>query len=221
MRASACLDWSAIDTVLLDMDGTLLDLSFDNWFWREHVPDRYARSRGLELDVAKALLEPKFRACAGTINWYCIDYWSRELELDIGDLKRAVRHEVRFLPGAEDFLLRLAATGKRRVLVTNSHPETLAIKTTHVPLAAYFDASHSSHDFALPKEHPAFWARFQASEPFDPERTLFVDDSVPVLKSAQDFGIAWLRAVRRPDTGRPANQIEGFLAVDGVMDLLS
>jgi putative hydrolase of the HAD superfamily len=221
MRASASVDWSAIDTVLLDMDGTLLDLSFDNWFWREHVPEHYARKRGLELSAAQSLLEPKFRACAGTINWYCIDYWSRELDLDIPRLKRAVRHEVRFLPGAEDFLRRLAATGKRRVLVTNSHPETLAIKTMHVPLAAHFDASHSSHGFALPKEHPEFWARFQAIEPFDPERTLFVDDSVPVLKSAQQFGIAWLRAVRRPDTGRPANQIQGFLAVDSVMDLLS
>jgi putative hydrolase of the HAD superfamily len=221
MHASPAVDWSAIDTVLLDMDGTLLDLSFDNWFWREHVPGHYARSKGLAPGDAQAILEPKFRACAGTINWYCIDYWSRELDLDIRELKQAVRHEVRFLPGAEDFLLRLAATGKRRILVTNSHPETLAIKTSYVPLAAHFDASHSSHGFALPKEDPAFWERFQAIEPFDPARTLFVDDSVPVLESAQHFGIAWLRAVRRPDTGRPPNQIQGFVAVDGVRDLLS
>jgi putative hydrolase of the HAD superfamily len=221
MRASSAVDWSAIDTVLLDMDGTLLDLSFDNWFWREHVPGQYARNRGLDPGAAKALLEPKFRACAGTINWYCLDYWSRELDLDIRDLKHAVRHHVRFLPGAEDFLRKLAATGKRRVLVTNSHPATLAIKTLHVPLAAHFDASHSSHGFALPKEDPGFWARFQASEPFDPERTLFVDDSPAVLESARRFGIAWLRAVRRPDSGRPPNPIEGFVAVDGVADLLS
>ncbi|HBT55971.1 MAG TPA: haloacid dehalogenase, partial [Pseudomonas sp.] len=32
------LNWNAIDTVLLDMDGTLLDLHFDNHFWLEHMP---------------------------------------------------------------------------------------------------------------------------------------------------------------------------------------
>ena len=36
--AQAIIDWTRIDTILLDMDGTLLDLGFDNFFWREHVP---------------------------------------------------------------------------------------------------------------------------------------------------------------------------------------
>jgi len=220
MSSPTAVDWSGIDTVLLDLDGTLLDLSFDNWFWREHVPGHYGRAKGLDAREAWAALEPKFRAAAGTINWYCIDYWSRELDLDIPLLKRAVRHEVRFLPGAEEFLAKLAAMGKRRVLITNSHPETLAIKGEHVPLATHFDASYSSHRFAAPKEDQAFWPRFRAQEPFDPARTLFVDDSIPVLESARRFGIAWLRAVRQPDSGRPPNEIRGFAAVDRVADLL-
>ena len=220
MTVPTAVDWSGIDTVLLDMDGTLLDLRFDNWFWREHVPDHYGRARGLDAAAAWAQLEPKFRAAMGTINWYCIDYWSRELDLDIPLLKRAVRHEVRFLPGAEEFLVRLAATGKRRVLITNSHPETLAIKGEHVPLAAHFDACYSSHHFEVPKEDPSFWPRFHRHEPFEPARTLFVDDSIAVLESARRFGIAWLRAVRRPDSGRPPNEIESFAAVDRVADLL-
>lgn len=220
MSSPTAVDWSRIDTVLLDLDGTLLDLSFDNWFWREHVPGHYGRAKGLDAHQAWAALEPKFRAAAGTINWYCIDYWSRELDLDIPTLKRAVRHEVRFLPGAEEFLAKLAAMGKRRVLITNSHPETLAIKGEHVPLEAHFDASYSSHRFEVPKEDPAFWPRFRAHEPFDPARTLFVDDSIAVLESARRFGIAWLRAVRQPDSGRPPNEIQGFVAVDRVADLL-
>ncbi len=220
MNLPTAVDWSGIDTVLLDLDGTLLDLRFDNWFWREHVADHYGRAKGLDAAEASACLEAKFRAAAGTINWYCIDYWSRELDLDIPVLKRAVRHEVRFLPGAEQFLLRLAATGKRRVLITNSHPETLAIKNEHVPLTAHFDASYSSHRFEAPKEDPAFWPRFRAREPFEPGRTLFVDDSIAVLESAGRYGIGWLRAVRRPDSGRPPNEIRGFPAVDGVADLL-
>jgi len=220
MSVPTAVDWSGIDTVLLDLDGTLLDLRFDNWFWREHVPGHYGRANGLDAGEAWAVLEPKFRAVMGTMNWYCIDYWSRELDLDIPLLKRAVRHEVRFLPGAEEFLLKLATTGKRRVLITNSHPETLAIKSEHVPLAAHFDASYSSHRFEVPKEDPAFWARFRAHEPFEPARTLIVDDSPLVLESARRYGIAWLRAVRRPDSGRPPNEINGFAAVDRVADLL-
>jgi len=220
MSVPTAVDWSGIDTVLLDLDGTLLDLRFDNWFWREHVPGHYGRANGLDAGEAWAVLEPKFRAVMGTMNWYCIDYWSRELDLDIPLLKRAVRHEVRFLPGAEEFLLKLATTGKRRVLITNSHPETLAIKSEHVPLAAHFDASYSSHRFEVPKEDPAFWARFRAHESFEPARTLIVDDSPLVLESARRYGIAWLRAVRRPDSGRPPNEINGFAAVDRVADLL-
>ncbi|MEO1576619.1 MAG: HAD family hydrolase, partial [Pseudomonadota bacterium] len=30
--------WSDIDNVLLDMDGTLLDLNFDTVFWLQVVP---------------------------------------------------------------------------------------------------------------------------------------------------------------------------------------
>ncbi len=180
----------------------------------------YARRSGLEPESAKALLASRFDACRGTMNWYCIDHWSRELGLDVRALKRAVRHEVRYLPGAEQFLRELAQTGKRRILVTNAHPETLAIKSEHVPFAAHFDATHSSHGFAVPKEHPEFWARFSAREPFDPARALFVDDSVPVLAAARDFGIAWLRAVRSPDSGRPPNETADYVAIDGVADLL-
>ena len=214
------MDWSAIDTVFLDMDGTLLDLAFDNWFWQELVPHRYALQHGLGTAESKALLAPKFRAAAGTIDWYCIDHWTRELGLDIGTIKRAAAAKVSFLPGAEEFLQRLRERGKRCVLVTNAHPETLAIKNERVALIRHFDASYSAHPFAAPKEHPDFWRRLGATEPFVPSRTLFVDDSLPVLDNARRFGIGWLRAVRRPDSGQPPKETGGFVAVDRVLDLL-
>jgi len=137
MQTRGSVDWSAIDTVLLDMDGTLLDLRFDNWFWQDHIPALWARRHAIPLDDARAVLAPRFEAAVGTIDWYCIDHWSRQLDLDVGAIKRAAASEVRFLPGAEDFLARLGAAGKRRVLVTNAHPETLAIKNARILAVAF------------------------------------------------------------------------------------
>jgi putative hydrolase of the HAD superfamily len=220
MVSCAALDWSAIDTVMLDMDGTLLDQRFDNWFWQELIPSRYAAANGISPQQAWTLLAPKFRAVRGTINWYCIEYWSRELNLDIAAIKRTALGHVRYLPGAQDFLIRLKVSGKRRVLVTNAHPVTLAIKNEQASLTDYFDVCYSTHSFRAPKEDAAFWPRLLAQEPFDPERTLFVDDSIAVLDEARRFGIGWLFAVRIPDWGRPAQDTGCYAAVDGVADLM-
>jgi 5'-nucleotidase len=220
MNSSPAVDWSAIDTVLLDMDGTILDLRFDNWFWQELIPRRYAAMHGLSDADAKGLLKPKFGSIRGTIQWYCVDYWTRELGLDIAAIKREALAEVGFLPGAEQFLRKLKSIGKRCVLVTNAHPVTLAIKNERIALCSYFDASYSTHRFAAPKEDAAFWPRLAAAEAFVPKRTLFVDDNLAVLDAARSFGIAWLRAVRRPDSARGPQDTGGYAAVDRLADLL-
>jgi 5'-nucleotidase len=220
MSKHSALDWSAIDTVLLDMDGTLLDQRFDNWFWQELIPSRYAEAEGITVAEAWAVLFPKFRAVLGTIQWYCLDYWSEELGLDVVGIKRAALEQVGYLPGAQDFLVKLKASGKRRILITNAHPLTLAIKNEQVRLTSHFDACYSTHTFNAPKEDAAFWPRLLAKEPFHPQRTLFVDDSIPVLDAAHRFGITWLRAVRIPDSARPAQDTGGYAAVDGVADLM-
>ena len=146
--------WDDIDTVLLDMDGTLLDLRFDNYFWLEILPERYARRHELSLEAARARLAPLFIAKQGTLDWYCIDFWSRELSLDIAELKREACGEVRFLPGAEQFLQALQQRGRDPVLVTNAHRGVLEIKAAQTGLARYFRRIVSSHDFGVPKEHP-------------------------------------------------------------------
>jgi 5'-nucleotidase len=220
MRSAPAIDWQAVDTVLLDMDGTLLDLRFDNWFWLTLVPGCYAAARGVSEAEAQRLLRPKFQDVAGTLQWYCIEYWTRELRLDIPALKRQAQARVGFLPGAKSFLQKLRRSGKRALLVTNSHPKTLAIKDERVALRQYFDACYSSHAFDAPKEHAAFWQKLTQLENFEPARTLFVDDSLPVLESAREFGIAHLRAVRRPDTGSPPQATGSFAAIDGVKELL-
>jgi HAD superfamily hydrolase (TIGR01509 family) len=189
-------DWDRIDTVLLDLDGTLLDLAYDNYLWLQRVPVEYAAARGLSVDAAREQLAPRFRACEGTLDWYCIEHWSRELGLDIARLHREEGARIAWLPGAPEFLARVRALGKRVVLLTNSHPELLRIKDVKAGVSRHFDALFSSHTFRVPKEDPRFWGAVRTVEPFDPERSMFVDDSLPVLRAGRDAGIRWIYAVR-------------------------
>jgi 5'-nucleotidase len=220
LEARGIASWPAIDTVLLDMDGTLLDLRFDNYFWLEVVPHRYAQRHALTLADAHAALRPRFASKQGTLDWYCTDFWSRELDLDIALLKAEVREVVRYLPGAEKFLRELKASGLRRILVTNAHPDALRIKEQQTNLLSYLDAAVSSHQYGFPKEHPEFWSQLLANLQFDRERTLFIDDSVPVLRAAQQFGIRHLVAIAHPDSTLTRREIDEFPSVHAVAELL-
>jgi putative hydrolase of the HAD superfamily len=214
------LPWSEIDTVLLDMDGTLLDLAFDNFFWLELVPSEYARVHGMAEAEARANIKQRYDRVVGSLSWYCVDHWSRELGLDIPALKWRHKHLVRYLPMVPEFLAAVRQRGKRLLLVTNAHRATLAVKVAQTGIDAYFDGLHSSHDFAAPKESDLFWRKLQANLAFDSGRTVLIEDSLAVLGAAREFGIEHTIAIRVPDSGQPMRQIEGFAAVNGVADLL-
>jgi putative hydrolase of the HAD superfamily len=213
--------WRGIDTVLLDLDGTLLDLHYDSHFWHDTVPAAWGARRGLDAAAALAALRPRFRALEGTLDWYSTDYWSRELGLDIVALKLRDPSRIGWLPGAREFVRQLRAMRKRVVLATNSHPAVLAIKHQHTGVVDEVDVAFSSHQFGAPKESAAFWTGLHAAEPYDAARTLFVDDNASVLRAAHSAGIAALVAIRKPDsvgTTRPPHE---FPAVDSVAALLS
>jgi putative hydrolase of the HAD superfamily len=202
------------------MDGTLLDLHFDNHFWLEHVPKRYAQARGLAPEVAKAQLLARYRDIEGTLEWYCIDHWSRELGLDIALLKQEVEHLIAVHPHVLDFLETLERRGKRRVLVTNAHQKALALKLARTRLGGHFDRVICSHDLQVAKEAPGFWSLVHAIEPFDMERTLFIDDSTSGLRAARDYGFRWLIAVVEPDSKGPRREVADFPAIAHFGDLL-
>ncbi len=214
------LDWTQIDTVFLDMDGTLLDLHFDNHFWLEHVPRRYAEHRGLEPEQAQQELIEKYRSIEGTLEWYCVDRWSRELGLDIALLKEEVDHLIAVHPHVIEFLEALTRAGKRRVLVTNAHQKSIALKMDRTRLFGHLDRIVCAHDLGLPKEDPRFWQRLNDIEPFDPERTLFVDDSLSVLESAHSHGFRWLLTVLQPDSRQPQKDGGCFTAIRDFSEII-
>jgi putative hydrolase of the HAD superfamily len=213
-------DWKRIDTVCLDMDGTVLDLRFDNLFWLEELPRRWGAARGLSRDQAIAELLPRFNARRGTLEWYCIDHWSEELGFDIPALKRELRAEIRYLDGAPEFLDLLRGLGKRVLLTTNAHPLSLEVKDQQTGLSRHFDATISSHEFGVPKERPEFWQALHERRHVDVRRTLFVDDSAAVLHAAVAAGVGWLYQVLQPDSTRPPHApVAGIPGVLRLADL--
>ncbi len=214
------LDWNTIDTVLLDMDGTLLDLNFDNYFWQEHVPIRYAEKYSLEVHEAKETLTPRFREAEGTMEWYCVDYWSRILGLDIARLKAEVDHLIAVHPHVIDFLDSLKQHNIRRVLVTNAHQKSLMLKLDRTGIQQHLDQIICAHDFGMPKEDTHFWNRLAQEIDFDKHRSLLVDDSLPVLRSAQAYGIRHLLAVRKPDSQNVEKDVQEFRAIDDFSDIM-
>jgi len=184
--------WETITWVLLDMDGTLLDKHFDDYFWETLVPEEFARRRGLSLTAARQEVFARYQREEGTLNWTDIDFWSQELELDIPALKESIRHLIEVHPDAEDFLRFLKRLDKKVALVTNAHWKTLNLKMNHTGLLGYFDAVVSSFDLGAPKEEQAFWQALERKIAFQPEHTLLVDDNAEVLATARRYGIRYL-----------------------------
>jgi putative hydrolase of the HAD superfamily len=215
------INWDDIRHVFLDMDGTLLDLHFDNHFWLHYLPEHYADKHGIDPGEARELLYKRFTATEGTLNWYCLDYWSRELDVNIVALKREVAHLIQVHEQVIELLDELRVRGKRLVLLTNAHRGSLNLKIEQTGIDGHFDRVISSHDLGLAKENPGFWDRLSELEPFDVRHSLLVDDSLSVLANAQQAGLAYVLAVRWPDTRQDEREVVNCESVRGVAELLA
>ena len=214
------LPWRDIDTVLLDMDGTLLDLHYDNHFWLEHLPQRYAELHGISRAMAELELMPLFERNAGQLQWYCLDFWSAELKIPVRELKRETADLIALRPDADTFLAAIKEAGKRVIMITNAHRDSLSLKLERIELAPYFERLISSHDYGFPKESPQFWDALHVDIGFEPARSLFIDDTLPILRSARDFGVRHLLAVKQPDSKKGPKDTEEFAALGDYRELL-
>lgn len=215
----SAVDWSRVDVVLLDMDGTLLDLRYDNEFWFDHLPGLVAARRGMPVAEVHGEIQQHAAAIAGTLDFYCLDYWSARLGLDVARANAELAHLIRIRPEVPEFLAWLRDARRPVWLVTNSHVAGLDFKLERTGLRVSLDAVISAHELGVPKEHPGFWQAL-AGKGVNLARSLLVDDNLAVLKCARAAGVGQCLAVRQPDSARPPQETHEWRAVDGFLALL-
>jgi putative hydrolase of the HAD superfamily len=199
----------------------VLDLAFDNYFWLELLPQHVARARGISLIAAKEQMQRHTLRVHGSLQWYCIEHWSEQLRLDVAAIKHATRNRIAYLPGALEFLRHARKPSRRLVIVTNAHPQTLAIKLRQTHLDRYVDAVFSSHDFGHPKETAEFWSGFERVADLERDSAVLVDDSAAVLDAAKNHGLAGVVTITRPDSSRPQREThpDGGPAIAALADI--
>ncbi len=215
-----CSAWEDINTVLLDMDGTLLDLHFDNHFWLTYVPMCYAKKHQLTAMQADKLLMQKYAEVRGRLDWYCVDYWSKELSLDIKQLKYDMVDKISIRPEVDEFLVWLNQHNKRVILVTNAHPVSLWLKMDKTGLHGHFDKIIHAHDLGLAKEHNGFWEKLQSIETYQADKTLLIDDNIEVLDSASSYGIKYCLGIHKPDSQGEAVETEQYLTLKSFKEIM-
>lgn len=213
---SKTVEWDCIDTVFLDMDGTLLDKYFDDFFWEHHVPAVFAEKNNLDERQSRKELLARYKRVENSLQWTDLHFWSRQLELDIPQLKQDVGHMVAELDHTAAFLKYLKSTGKHLCLITNAHPIGLEIKLSKTQIAPYFHQIITSDSVGEAKENVAFWHKLEKHIDFDKRTTFFADDTEKVLQAADRYGIKHLVHIahassrKRPEYSRHFHSIADF-----------
>ena len=208
-----------VSYVLLDMDGTILDLHFDNYFWNHYLHRRYSEMKMVPLEKAITYIHETLAAEHGSLNWYCTDYWSRKFDLDIIALKKELSHLIQYREGSLKFLERLSKTSIKSTIVTNAHPDVIRLKNTLTRLETWVPNFISSHDFGVPKEKAEFWELVIQKRNLDISQTMVIDDNISCLEAARETGIAYQVSITKPDSKREKQVSSEFRAIEDLNSL--
>ena len=209
-----------IKFVLLDMDGTLLDKYFDDYFWGNLLPEKYAEKYHMTFSKARENLMKQYRKREGTLSWTDLDFWSGELNLDVPALKEQIKHLIEVHPNVEEFLKMIKGRKKKLFLVTNAHYKTIDLKLKKTLIGKYFDSVLSSFDVGYPKESLMFWKEAEKHLRFERDKTLFIDDSEEILKTAKQYGIKYIVYKAKANSRIKPKKSDEFLYIFDFRELM-
>ncbi|MBE2898754.1 GMP/IMP nucleotidase [Pasteurellaceae bacterium 20609_3] len=214
------LNWAAIDTVIFDLDGTLIDLALDYEFWKTIVPQAYSATHAVADAAAEQLLSAHYARIEHSMQWYDVDYWADTLQLPIREMLHTHVQNIKVRSNTQKLLTALKRAGKQLMLLTDSHPYSLQEKLAQCDLAPFFDIMVSSHEFQHPKMTDALWRELIATYGIIPDRTLLIDDMQPVLDCARANGIGHTLAIRTPNSLAGEKHFDGHESISDFAQLL-
>ena len=206
----------SIETFFLDMDGTLLDLAYDNYFWHEHIPNIYAKKNNISYEKAKTKFEKMYKNKKNTIEWYSLDYWSAILEINLGDELLKTKNKIKIFPGVVEFLTNIKRKKIKIILLTNCPRKMLNVKLTQTKLWGYFNKIISSEDYGYAKETNEFWYNLKKNIIFEKDSSVFIDDDQNVLDFSYENGIKNIFCINIPDSKKERQIIKRYKSIDSI-----
>jgi putative hydrolase of the HAD superfamily len=213
-------DWTGVDDVLLDMDGTLLDRDFDNFFFEDELPRRYAALHRMTEQAAREQLFALYRAVEGELAWTDLHYWTNRLGIDVVALTQELSNRIGYLPGVEGFLGAVRAKRKRMTVLTNAHAEGVAIKCRKTGVDKQVDRIVTAFEVGCLKMRPDYWPACRTLVGFDPGRSLYIDDDEACLAAAEAFGIRHIFHSSRSSTKLPPQPSGRYTPLENLQDLM-
>ena len=177
--------------MLVDMDGVILDNTYDNNFWQNQIPGVISKNKNISFEDAKRLAVQIFNYKKNTKDWYDVDYWSNMLNVDIEAEKRSSISfdRIQLYEGVTKTLNKLK-DNFRLILITNAHRKTLNIKLEKYDLSPYFENMICAHELHYVKENIQLWYMLKSRFKLDYTKTLLIEDTINNIKVGLSAGIS-------------------------------
>jgi len=176
--------------VLWDLDGTLADSLAPHWVaWRETMLREFER-----------ITYEQFLQSFGKRNDLILREWlgddiTAERIQRIGDAKEAryreiiAREGLTPLPGARDWVLRLAAGGWRQAIASSAPRANIEAAMRALDFSGCFQTSVGAEDVTAGKPDPEIFLRAAAGLATAPDRSIVVEDAAAGIEAARRAGM--------------------------------